>query len=108
MWANPGNYTVTFEAFNMDNPAGVSTTLLVRVQTLNPPVMQSATLTSNAFQFNFSVQASGRYSVQYTTNLTPPSSWLTLQYAYPLTDSVVQVSDPAWTNAARFYRVVAQ
>ncbi len=107
-WTNAGNYTVTFTAYNNDHPAGVSTNIVIHVQPLNVPQLQSPVLLTNGFQFQFAGQLSVNYTVQYTTNLTPPVAWQTLQTIYYSSGGVIQINDSAWTNTARFYRVLAQ
>ena len=107
-WTNAGNYTVTFTAYNNDNPAGVSTNIIFPVLPLNIPQLQSARLLTNGFQFQFAGQGTANYTIQCATNLIPPVSWQTLQTIYNNAADVVQITDPTWTNAARFYRVLAQ
>jgi hypothetical protein len=108
-WTNTGDFFVTFTAYNTDNPSGVSTNLLVHVLQPSPPQLQSAVMTSNAFQFQFTGQVSATYYVQVATNLAPPAYWQTLQTIYSSTGGMHQISDSvAVTNAARFYRVQAQ
>jgi hypothetical protein len=107
-WTNSGDYTVTITAYNNDNPAGVSTNTVVHVQPLNVPQLQSAVLLTNGFQFQFTGQLTANYTVQYTTNLAPPATWQTLQTIYSSSGGVIQINDSAWTNTARFYRVLAQ
>jgi hypothetical protein len=46
--------------------------------------------------------------VQFATNLTPPVLWQTLQTIYYSLGGTTLIADPAWTNSARFYRVLAQ
>ena len=105
-WTNAGNYTVTFTAYNDDNPTGVATNIIFPVIPLNIPQLQSVGLSTNGFQFQFPGQWSALYTVQYTTNLTPPVSWQTFE-AFVSDDSVIQITDSP-TNTARFYRVLAQ
>ena len=107
-WTNSGDYTVTFTAYNNDHPAGVFTNTVVHVQPLNAPQLQSVVLLTNGFQFQFAGQWSANYTVQYTTNLAPPVTWQTLRTIYYNTEGVIQINDSAWTNTARFYRVLAQ
>jgi len=38
----------------------------------------------------------------------PPSPWQTLQSIYYSMAAVIDITDPVWTNTARFYRVLAQ
>ena len=108
VWTNSGDYTVTFTAYNNDNPAGVSTNTVIHVQPLNVPQLQSLLLTTNGFQFQFDGQWNVNYTIQYATNLAPSTSWQTLQTIFFNTANVVQITDPAWTNTTRFYRVLAQ
>jgi len=107
-WTNAGNYTVTFTAYNNDNPSGVSTNIVFPVLPLSSPQLQSLMMLTNGFQFQFAGQWSVNYTVQYTTDLTPPTAWQTLQSVIYNTADIIQVTDPAWTNTARFYRVLAQ
>jgi len=107
-WTNSGDYTVTFTAYNNDNPAGVSTNIVIHVQPLNVPQLQSPALLTNGFQFQFAGQLNVNYTIQYTTNLTSPAAWQTLQTIYYSSEGVIQINDSAWTNTARFYRVLAQ
>jgi len=107
-WTSAGDYTVTFTAYNNDNPAGVSTNTVVHVLPLNVPQLQSPVLLTNGFQFQFVGQLSANYTIQYTTNLTPPVAWQTLQTIIYSSGGVIQINDSAWTNTARFYRVLAQ
>jgi hypothetical protein len=107
-WTNSGDYTVTFTAYNNDNPGGVSTNTVIHVQPLNVPQLQSPAMLTNGFQFQFVGQTNVNYTVQYTTNLIPPVTWQTLQTINYSSGGVIQINDSAWTNAARFYRVLAQ
>jgi hypothetical protein len=107
-WTNAGDYIVTFTAYNNDNPAGVSTNIVFQVLPLNVPQMQSVELLTNGFQFQFVGQLNADYIIQYTTNLTPPVTWQTLQTIYYNTEDVIQITDSTFTNTARFYRVLAQ
>lgn len=107
-WTNPGDYTVTATVYNNDHPNGVSTNVIVQVAPIAQPVLEAATVTNGAFRFSFSGQTSGRYTVQYATNLAAPISWHTLQVISSSFGGPTQISDSAWTNAARFYRVLAE
>ncbi|MEI7936196.1 MAG: PKD domain-containing protein [Verrucomicrobiota bacterium] len=107
-WTNTGDFFVTFTAFNTDNPGGVSTNLLVHILPVNPPQLQSALMTSNAFEFQFTGQASANYYIQIATNLAAPVYWQTLQTIYYSTGGIYQILDfRAVTNTAGFYRVLA-
>lgn len=107
-WTNAGDYTVTFTAFNNDFPDGVSTNLLVQIAPLAQPRLQSPAISNNAFRFSFDTQESGKYTIQYATNLVPPVTWQNHQVIFYSPGGPTQISDPAWTNAARFYRVLVQ
>jgi hypothetical protein len=107
-WTNSGDYTVTFTAYNNDNPGGVSTNTVVHVLPPNVPQLQSPVLLTNGIQFQFAGQFSVNYTVQYATNLAPPVTWQTLQTILYSSSGTIQINDSAWTNAARFYRVLAQ
>ncbi len=106
-WASAGDYTVTFTAYNTDNQGGVSTNLLVHVSPVNPVQLQSVSVLSNKFQFQFTGQDGAFYVLQYATNLASPITWQVWGYPYS-TGTVYQFQDPLVTNGARFYRVVAQ
>jgi hypothetical protein len=107
-WTNTGNYSVTFTAYNNDNPNGVSTNLLVQVQPALPVQIQSLALLTNGFGFQFTGQMSANYSIQYTTNLNPPITWQTIQGFTSTNQGTIQILDPSKANAARFYRVLTQ
>ena len=107
-WTNWGDYTVTFTAYNNDNPASVSASTVIHVQPLITPQLLSARMLDGTFQFAFTGQAGASYIVQYTTNLSPPLSWQTLQTIYMSNGGLTQITDPNTTNTARFYRVLAQ
>jgi len=108
LWNTVGTYSVTFTVYNNDNPAGVSTNVVFQVVPVLAAQLQPAGIVSNAFQFQFSGQTNANYTIQYTTNLTSPVVWQTLQSIFMNQNSVIQVNDPAWTNGARFYHVLAQ
>jgi hypothetical protein len=106
-WTNAGTYLVTLTAYNLDNPSGVSSNLLVVVDPVNSPLLSVAGVVSNAFQFSFPGQTNLFYTVQFTTNLTPPISWQTLQTVFS-TGGVFTIQDSSITNTAQFYRVQTQ
>jgi Immunoglobulin I-set domain len=109
IWTNTGDFPLTCTAYNLDNPGGVSTGLLVHVVPLNPPRLRSTIIVSNAFQLQFEGQAGAFYTIQYATNLASPTYWQTLQMLYTNADGLCQMSDPAASsNPRRFYRVQAQ
>jgi hypothetical protein len=107
-WTNSGIYTVTYTAFNNDNPAGVATNVVVFVQPLNPPQLQSAVLLTDGFKFQFAGQTNANYTIQYATNLMPPVVWQTRQTIYSSSGGLLQITDTNAPAGARFYRVSAQ
>jgi hypothetical protein len=106
-WTNPGDYLVTFTAFNTDNPAGVSTSLIVHVVELAAPQLTASGMNSNNFTLAFPGQAGITYVVEQATNLAPPVTWQTVQTLIS-TGSVMQVTDTKVTNSMRFYRTRMQ
>jgi hypothetical protein len=106
-WTNPGTYTVTSTAYNVDNPNGVSASVVIQVLPLTSPSLQSGLVNGSGYNFAFMAQTNANYTIQYTTNLAAPISWQTLKNIYFSPGGTTLVTDPAWTNAARFYRVLA-
>lgn len=104
VWTNAGDYTVTFTAFNADNPGGVSTNLLVQVLPLESPVITPGGLSGTNFSLSFPGQPGVTYVVQQATNLVAPVTWQTVS-TVSSTGSVIQITDKKATNAMRFYRV---
>ena len=72
------------------------------------PVLEFAAIFDGAFRFSFSGQTGAKYTIQYTTNLAAPVAWETLQVISSSPGGTTQISDSAWTNAARFYRVMVE
>ena len=107
-WTNSGDYAVTFTVYNNDHPTGVATNIVIHVQPLAMPQLQSPGWLTNGFQLQFSGQTNANYTIQYSTNLTPPVAWQTLQTINLNSQNVIQVLDGSWTNLARFYRVLVQ
>jgi hypothetical protein len=70
--------------------------------------LQTPTLLTNGFQFQFAGQYSANYTIQYATSLIPPITWQTLQSIFFNNQSMIQITDASWTNEMRFYRVLAQ
>jgi hypothetical protein len=108
IYTTAGAYTVTYTVYNNDNPAGVSATTNITVLPLNMPQLQSSAALTNGFTFQFVGQASAYYTIQYTTNLTPPVVWSTLANIYYSSNGTQQVIDSAAPTGTRFYRVLAQ
>lgn len=107
-WTNAGVYTVTFTAFNNDNPAGVSANLSVEVGPPTAPQLQMPVLATNGIQFQFAGQLNANYTIQFSTNLVPPVTWQNLETINYNYQSNVQILDNSATNTTRFYRVLAQ
>jgi hypothetical protein len=107
-WTNTGNYTLTFTAYNNDNPAGVSVSTVITVVPLTVPQLQSAMLLTNGFHFQFAGQTGADYTIQSTTNLAPPVTWNSLRRINNSTGGLYQITDSAAANAAEFCRVLAQ
>jgi hypothetical protein len=104
VWPNPGEYPVTFTAYNADNPDGITTNLLVRVVPLVPPPLTAEGLNGTNFSLSFPGQSGVTYLIEQTTNLVPPVTWQTVRTILS-TGALMQVTDPRATNAMRFYRV---
>jgi hypothetical protein len=107
-WTNPGHYTVTSTIYNNDNPGGINATVGVQISPVLSPVLASPMIGSNGFGFSFTAQTNAYYYVQYATNLDAPTTWETLQTISSSRGGATQIGDPAWTNTARFYRVLAE
>jgi hypothetical protein len=107
-WTNSGDYTVTFTAYNLDNPLGVSASTIIHVMPLLSPQLQTATLLTNGFQFQFTGQTGAIYTVQFATNLAPPVTWQNLQFIGYSNGGVHQITDLTTPTGTRFYRVLAQ
>jgi hypothetical protein len=107
-WSGTGNYTVTFTTYNNDNPNGVAASAVMNILPLTAPQLQAAALLTNGFQFQFIGQTNANYTIQYTTNLTPPVVWNTLQSIYGSPGGLTPVSDASAISGTRFYRVLAQ
>jgi hypothetical protein len=108
LWTNSGDFPVTVTVFNNDNPGGVCASLWVHVEPLLPTQIQTPSLQTNGFWFQFATQTNATYTIQYSTNLSPPVTWQTLQTIYYNNQTTIQVLDPASTNESRFYRVLTQ
>ncbi len=106
-WTNPGDYLVTFTAYNTDNPGGVTTNLQVHVAPLVSPELAASGFSSNRFTLSFPGQAGITYVVEQTTNLAPPINWQPVQTLIS-TGDLIEVTDPKATNAMRFYRTRRQ
>ena len=74
----------------------------------NPPQLQSVSVLSNIFQFQFTGEVNANYVVQYTTDLTPPVTLGDIAKFDFSIGNVYHITDPIGTNVTRFYRVLAQ
>jgi len=106
-WTNPGDYNVTFTAYNADNIGGVSTNLIVHVVPLASPQLTVGGLNGTNFSLTFPGQPGVTYVVEQTTNLVPPVLWQTVRTLMS-TGAVMQVTDTKATNTMRFYRTRVQ
>jgi hypothetical protein len=103
-WMNPGDYTLTFIAYNTDNPGGVSSNLLLHLVLATPPTLSLIRGTGTTFSVSFPAQLNVVYYLDETTNLTPPIVWRNV-IGTIATSNVVQLTDSHATDPARFYRV---
>ncbi len=108
IWTNLGNYTVTLTAYNNDYPGGVSTNVVVPVV----PIAQPSFLSIVPPQFGsvgmyIMSQPGVSYTLQITTNLTPPISWQNGPFAFTGIGGRFQIVDFSASGSNRFYRVWA-
>jgi len=106
-WTNPGDYTVTFTAFNLDFPAGVSTSLVAHVLPMNWPSLGIDGLSGGVFHYSFPTQPGVIYNVEQTTNLAPPITWQGAGIWFG-DGSTARFTDVMATNTTRFFRVHTQ
>jgi hypothetical protein len=106
-WTNTGDYTVTFTAFNNDNPGGVSTNLTVHVVPIVQPILSLDGFSGNTLSLSFTAQGGVTSYVEKTTNLSPPLVWHTVWSSFSV-EGQVQVSDTVDTNGSAFYRIRTQ
>lgn len=107
-WSAPGVYSVKLTAYNTDNPAGVSCAEPLKVLAIAQPPLAAVSWTTNGFQAQFPAQSNLTYTLQWATNLAPPVTWVYAQLVSTNADGVLQITDPAVTNGARFYRLLTQ
>jgi uncharacterized delta-60 repeat protein len=84
---------------------GVSRNSLARLLPGPEPVLSTPQITSNVFSLSFPSLANANYTLQYITNATQ-TNWISAVSTNG-TGSVMSLSDPAATDSARFYRVMA-
>jgi hypothetical protein len=98
----------TFTAFNADNPGGVTASAVIHVDPVFAPSLAGGGIVNATnFQFQFAGQAGVSYTVQYATNLATPITWQTVTNFTGM-EGIMPIVDTKATNAARFYRVLAQ
>jgi hypothetical protein len=103
-WTNPGDYTITFTAYNLDHPAGVSKSVGVTVIPLLSPTISNTAWTTNGFSLGFQSQPGVLYTLQQTTNLAPPAVWTTVTHIVG-NGNIQTLTDTTTTNQMRFYRL---
>jgi hypothetical protein len=105
MWTKADDYWVTFTAYNGDHPNGVSTSFLVPVLPLEPPILATQ-LNGTNLTLSFSAMPTVIYAVEETTNLTPPISWQWIRTLVSGSSNNVTVSVPfSLALPSRFYRL---
>lgn len=107
IWTTPGDYTVTFTAFNFENPKGVTTNFVVQVRPPAPPVLSSPSLSRSNLSFTFASRVGINYSLDKTTNLTPPILWTPVASVLAVSTNVT-ATDTSATNPVSFYRIRTQ
>lgn len=103
-WATPGDYVVTFTAFNLDHPEGVSASVPVNVIPFVVPVLSSSYSQVEGLQLSFDGQPRVMYLLQSSTNVADPAAWRTVT-SYSGTGAPVTYTDRAMTNQMLFYRL---
>jgi len=78
------------------------------VASLNQPELQPVSFGTNSFLFSFNAQYGVNYTALYTTNLSPPVTWQTLQTIPFAPAGAVTIQDSAPTDNNRFYRLEAR
>lgn len=106
-WMNPGDYTLTATAFNLDNQVGVAGTAKVRVVPVVSPKLAGLVDSNGAFSLQFVAQPGLTYLLQSSTNLVIPIDWHLVQSFYS-TGAVVSVGAPSSTEPNLFYRLQVQ
>jgi hypothetical protein len=106
-WANPGNYQITFTAYNASNPTGVSTSVILPVVAIPPASWASFEKIGGSYRFDINTQIGVTNTIEFATNLTAPIFWMPLKSTVA-TNVVMREFDFTATNAARFYRLRAQ
>ncbi len=105
-WTNPGDYTVSFTAFNADNPTGVSTNFALRVDPLVAPTLSVAGYSGSGLSLSFPGQFGVLYYLEQATNLVPPIVWQTVTTRQG--DGPLVISSLPMTNQSGFFRIRTQ
>ena len=108
VWAVAGTHDLVLTAYNVDNPDGVSASVLLNLMPLLQPALTAVSRTTNGFLLQFPVQSNLYYIIQRTTSLTPPIAWQTLRYSTTNTDGMLPFLDSTATGSRQFYRVQVQ
>ena len=106
-WANPGEYVITFTAFNASHPEGVSTNGVLQVTAVPAPSWTKIENLGGYYRFTINTQIGVTNTIEFATNLTAPILWMPLQTSVA-TNVLMREFDFTSTNAARFYRLRAQ
>ena len=104
-WTKPGTYPVTFTAYNVANPAGVSITTNILVLPILPAALQLVAGGTNSLQIQYTAQTEIFYNLQTSSSLNPPS-WSTIGAFYG-NGGPQQFNVSLATNAAQFFRLQA-
>lgn len=107
-YTNAGDYTLTFTAYNADNPNGVSTNHVVHVVPLVLPTISVSPFLTPTFAVSFPGQPGVWYYLERSTNLTAGTPWQTVGSTFGWDTNWLQVSDTGATNPAGFYRLRTQ
>lgn len=104
-WTKAGTYPVTFTAYNVANPAGVSVTTNLLVLPILPASLQLVATGTNSLQIQYTAQTNISYNLQTSGSLNPPS-WSTIGMYYGR-GGAQQFNVSLSTNAAQFFRLQA-
>jgi len=91
--------------FDFNNTPGAFGLDDVTVQTLPPPILNSARVSGGDINLSWSAFVSAYYQIQSSTNLAQPG-WTNVGSPFLATSNPMQVSLPIGNAPKRFYRVV--
>lgn len=107
-WTTPGDYTVSFRAFNADNPAGVTTDQVITIESVNPPswlsIQQEVSPSFLVYRLDFRTQIGATNVIEYASSLTPPVIWTPLSTNVS-TNVTMRVNNSFPRDLNRFYRI---